>query len=163
MLTLIAPLCEAVARGVQVTLLIKPSHAQDVDWRWAQQNLWRPLKDCGVLIHEYRDDMHEKFVVIDGNITYQGSLNPGSHKDTTESSLRIVGQGPAEVILNLYHPDRGASAAAKEVRITRPISAARLGGEHEALQGGVSTESIRWESRAPTGPCTPPDSLFGET
>lgn len=156
--SLMKPLCEAVARGATVTLLIKPEHA---GWTWAQRDLWKPLRDCGVEVVERHDSMHEKFVVIDDNITYQGSLNPGSHKDTTESSLRLEGPGPARVIRDLYHPASGSPAAAKEVRTTRPIGTARIELPDGAnFSGGAWTEGLRWESRDPGGPYTPPDEVF---
>lgn len=156
--SLMKPLCEAVARGATVTLLIKPEQGR---WPWAHRDLWKPLTDRGVEVIERHDSMHEKFVVIDDNITYQGSLNPGSHKDTTESSLRLEGPGPARVIRDLYHPASGSPAAAKEVRTTRPIGTAKIALPNGSnVSGGVLIEGVRWESRDPDDPYMPPDEVF---
>jgi hypothetical protein len=105
---LVGPLSSAAARGVEVIVLTKPELEKD---EWADRQFWTPLRDSGVRVARRTNHMHEKLVTIDGKIAYHGSLNPGSHKDTTESSLRIESRSLTTALATKYHPDSGLGAA----------------------------------------------------
>ncbi len=102
---LVHSLVAARGRGVTVTILVRP---QDATKAWVQQFL-RPLRAVGVAIVEGTDSMHEKVVVVDRHVAYHGSLNPLSHRDTTESVMRFTCPPIAESLYVLYHPSVGQS------------------------------------------------------
>lgn len=94
-------------RGVAVTVLVRPQYAAKAS---AQQYL-DPLRAAGVEIVERTNRMHEKVVVVDHHVAYHGSLNPLSHKSTTESMMRFACPPIAESLYVLYHPTAGQSFA----------------------------------------------------
>lgn len=55
--------------------------------------------------------MHEKIVVVDQQVAYHGSLNPLSHKFTTESMMRFACPPIAESLYLLYQPAAGQTFA----------------------------------------------------
>lgn len=86
---LVTPFLAAAQRGVAITLLVKPETDSDDPLKgWAGRVFWPRLREGGVEVTHMSDRMHEKIVVIDDSIAYHGSLNPISHKNTTESILR---------------------------------------------------------------------------
>ena len=94
-------------RGVTVTVLVRPQYAAKAS---AQQYL-DPLRAAGVEIVERTNRMHEKVVVVDQHVAYHGSLNPLSHKFTSESMMRFACPPIAESLYVLYHPAAGQSFA----------------------------------------------------
>lgn len=52
------------------------------------QELIADIRELGVVV-DLRTSMHEKFAIIDNTILWHGSLNILSHRDTSESMLRI--------------------------------------------------------------------------
>ena len=146
----LSPILEAASkRGVEVTLLVKPETDSDDPLKgWAGREHWPRLREAGVNVEHRTDQMHEKIVVIDDNVAYHGSLNPISHKNTSESVLRLEGPGPARTLRHLYTPGTGQSAASREEVITRPYRG-----------GGIMRAGTRWESRAP-GASQPPNGIF---
>ena len=100
-------LVAASARGVAVTVLVRPQYAAKAS---ALGHLDQ-LRAAGVAIVERTNRMHEKVVVVDRQVAYHGSLNPLSHKATTESVMRFACPPIAESLYVLYHPSVGQSFA----------------------------------------------------
>lgn len=100
------PLQAAARAGVDVLVLTRPSydgpkHAPLLD----------PLRQAGIRVEHRTNHMHEKIVVIDRSVAYHGSLNPLSHRSTTESITRFACTPIAEALDILYHPHIGQAFA----------------------------------------------------
>jgi hypothetical protein len=72
----------AVERGVEVWVITKPLEERDSD-RAAYAETEQGLRNWGVRVVHKRG-MHEKLVIIDGEVLWQGSLNPLSFSSTQE-------------------------------------------------------------------------------
>jgi hypothetical protein len=63
-------------------------------------------KDCAELVRQlggkviFRSGTHEKAIIMDEVISYYGSLNPLSHRDTKETMFRIVDRAFAKTLLD---------------------------------------------------------------
>jgi hypothetical protein len=82
------PLRAALARGVRVRVLTRPSEEFGGGSTDEVTELVRGLRDLGIVV-DLRARMHEKIAIVDGRILWHGSLNILSHRDTHESMLRI--------------------------------------------------------------------------
>jgi len=78
----IDPLRIAIARGVRVRVLTRPPEDPPGN------RLVDALRTLGVSVI-LRARMHEKIAILDRRILWHGSLNIMSHRDTSESMLRI--------------------------------------------------------------------------
>ncbi|MGH2506813.1 MAG: AAA domain-containing protein [Ktedonobacteraceae bacterium] len=88
-------------RGLQIHVIYSAKRASDSDKaKEASISLVRILQDAHVTVH-YRTEMHEKFVFIDKDIMYYGSLNVLSHAGTTEHMSRC--QSPSMVSEHKKH------------------------------------------------------------
>lgn len=90
----------AVARGVAVRVLCKPpgefggGSTEDV------AAVLQRLREGGIAV-DLRAKMHEKIAILDGDILWHGSLNVLSHRNTTESMLRIRAPGVCQELAKL--------------------------------------------------------------
>ncbi|MFQ6024206.1 MAG: AAA domain-containing protein [Acidiferrobacterales bacterium] len=81
-------LAAKVNQGVCVRLVTRPPENQGGTFERNLEQLLRVIMDCGVIV-DLRQDMHEKFAIIDNTVLWHGSLNILSHRDTKENVLRI--------------------------------------------------------------------------
>lgn len=102
------PLQAAARAGVDVLVLTRPSFD-----RAKHVPLLDPLRQAGIRVEHRTNHMHEKIVVIDRTVAYHGSLNPLSHRSTTESITRFACSPIAEALDILYHPDIGQAFAGR--------------------------------------------------
>lgn len=72
-------------KGISIIIFTRPLDESEA-WDIEAANI---VKSAGIVL-SYRSEMHEKAVIIDEKILYHGSLNILSHRDTTESMLRII-------------------------------------------------------------------------
>lgn len=72
----------AVERGVEVWVVTKPLEERDRD-RSLYRQIEQGLRSWGVAVAHKRH-MHEKLVLVDDDVLWQGSLNPLSHSATQE-------------------------------------------------------------------------------
>jgi len=77
-----------VAQGVHIRLVTRPPGNQGGVLEDGLQELIAGILRLGVGV-DLRASMHEKFAIIDNAILWHGSLNILSHRDTSESMLRI--------------------------------------------------------------------------
>ena len=78
----------AIKRGVSVHVFTKPPEATKALFD-DPQTLVDALRSMGITV-SYRNGMHEKIAIIDGEILWHGSLNILSHGKALESMLRIA-------------------------------------------------------------------------
>ncbi len=109
----------AVARGVAVRVLCKPPEefagASTAEVTSALQR----LRSQGIAV-DLRAKMHEKIAIIDGDVLWHGSMNVLSHRNTTESMLRIRAPGVCQELAKLITGLRGDAAAASLERAENP-------------------------------------------
>jgi AAA domain/PLD-like domain len=77
-----------VANGVRVKIFTRPPEQQSPSMADGAREAIESLKSAGADV-ELRMRAHEKLVFIDDAITYSGSLNVLSHRDTSEQMLRL--------------------------------------------------------------------------
>jgi hypothetical protein len=87
----LGPLREAIERGVKVRIVLRPFSGSASSTQVGLQQRIDLLRSIGCVVDE-RVGMHEKVAIIDGRVLWHGSLNILSHRDTTESMLRIPGE-----------------------------------------------------------------------
>jgi len=61
------------------------------------------IRELGITV-DFRSDMHEKFAIIDGRILWHGSLNILSHRNTSESMLRIPSEAACVQLTRFFLP-----------------------------------------------------------
>lgn len=82
---------EMVRRGVAINLYTKPSDEQSDNMEVESENVIRNLRDRGVAVTTI-SKMHQKVVIIDNEICWEGSLNILSHRNSLEHMRRITGR-----------------------------------------------------------------------
>lgn len=82
---------EAVAKGKRIKIVTKTLANRSADKRDDYRRWETQLRDIGVTI-QYKNDMHEKLILVDSNIVWIGSLNVLSYTGRTgEIMMRYVG------------------------------------------------------------------------
>jgi ssDNA-binding Zn-finger/Zn-ribbon topoisomerase 1 len=81
-----------ITEGVRVRLVVRPPGDQGGVLEHGLPELIESLRRIGVVVDE-RARMHEKLAFIDGKTLWHGSLNILSHRDTSESMLRVESPG----------------------------------------------------------------------
>jgi len=89
------PLRVKVEEGVAVRVVTRPPKEQGPGMEAAARQVIQDLMRLGVTV-DLRKSLHEKVAVIDGHIMWHGSLNIFSHRDSTESMMRIPGPETCE-------------------------------------------------------------------
>ncbi len=101
---------EMVRRGVAINLYTKPIEEQSDNMEVESENVIRNLRDRGVAVTTI-SKMHQKVVIIDNEICWEGSLNILSHRNSLEHMRRITGrQLCTEVRHNLRLTQTGRDA-----------------------------------------------------
>lgn len=91
----------AIDRGVRVRIVLRPYTNGDSTTQPGLPARIARLRALGCVVDE-RENMHEKVAIIDGVVLWHGSFNILSHRDTSESMLRITGANAArELALQL--------------------------------------------------------------
>jgi hypothetical protein len=106
--TLIPSMSEAVRRKITVTVITREPKAylddKSPEKRSADEGIGT-LRSLGATVKfapEKPMPLHQKIAVIDGKILWHGSLNILSHRDTTESMLRLEGdRAPIQLLRDL--------------------------------------------------------------
>jgi len=93
----------AVARGVRVRVVTRPVGQFGGGGTEDVTELVRGLRQIGVAV-DLRAAMHEKVAILDGRILWHGSLNILSHRDTSESMLRLESRAACEQIGRFLAP-----------------------------------------------------------
>jgi cardiolipin synthase A/B len=128
----IESLCDARARGVEVTIVVPgPYHDQPIVRR-ASRHTWKKLLACGVAIHEYQPTMiHAKTMVVDGTLSLVGSINldPRSFALNAECGVVVADKGFGEGMERVFAADLAKSrrvdarTIASLDRVTRMVDA----------------------------------------
>jgi ssDNA-binding Zn-finger/Zn-ribbon topoisomerase 1 len=93
----VEPLRAAMARGVAVRVVTRPPKDAGGSPAEEMAEIIRGLRQLGVIV-DLRARMHEKFAILDNRVLWHGSLNILSHRDTSESMLRIESPAACEQI-----------------------------------------------------------------
>lgn len=95
-------------KGVEVNVYTKPLHEQNDNW--AREGV-EALKKYTNLKVFYREEMHEKAVIIDDKVTYFGSLNPLSQNNSKELMLKTTDKSFAVGIMKYVEMIRDARSS----------------------------------------------------
>lgn len=96
----------AVARGVRVRVVTRPAEEFGGGGTEEVTELVRGLRQIGVAV-DLRARMHEKAAILDGRILWHGSLNIFSHRDTSESMLRLESAAACQQLARFLAPPAG--------------------------------------------------------
>lgn len=96
----------AVARGVRVRVVTRPAEEFGGGGTEEVTELVRGLRQIGVVV-DLRARMHEKVAILDGRILWHGSLNILSHRDTSESMLRLESAAACQQLGRFLSPPAG--------------------------------------------------------
>lgn len=90
-----------IAKGVEVTIYTRPKNQQSGEMVNQSDTVIEHLSNIGVKVIE-RSKMHQKVAIIDNKISWAGSLNILSHRDSGEQMHRFEGSDTIlEIIKNL--------------------------------------------------------------
>jgi cardiolipin synthase len=123
-------LVEAVARGVDVRVLVPGRHIDVPIVRMASRFHYGELLDGGVRMYEYRPTMmHNKVMVVDRVWTTIGSINfvNRSMKKNAEANIAIYDRGFAEAVEKMILADIEKSELITKARWKKRGLLARLG------------------------------------
>ena len=123
-------LVDAVARGVDVRVLVPGRHADVPIVRMASRFHYGELLDGGVKIYEYRPTMmHNKVMVVDGIWSTIGSINfvNRSMKKQAEANVAIYDRAFAELVEKTIAADLEKSEEFTKARWKKRGLLARLG------------------------------------
>lgn len=96
----------AIARGVHVRVVTRPAEEVRGGGTSEVTELVRGLRQMGVAV-DLRARMHEKIAMLDGRVLWHGSLNILSHRDTSESMLRLESAAACQQLRRFLAPPAG--------------------------------------------------------
>ncbi|GAB4222352.1 MAG: AAA domain-containing protein [Acidobacteriota bacterium] len=96
----------AVARGVRVRVVTRPLQELGGGETAEMAKLIRGLRELGVSV-DLRARMHEKLAILDRRVLWHGSLNILSHRDTSESMLRLESPAACRQLGRFLSPPAG--------------------------------------------------------
>jgi len=96
----------AIARGAAVRVVSRPPGDQGEILDEGATDVIAALRKLGVSV-DLHARMHQKIAMIDGKVLWHGSLNILSHRDTSESMLRIPGSAACEQVVRLVSTPLG--------------------------------------------------------
>jgi len=105
-----------VAEGVCIRLVTRPLGNEGGILEEGLQELIADILRLGVVV-DLRSSMHEKFAIIDNAILWHGSLNILSHRDTSESMLRIPSSAACSQMARFVTSSAGRRRGAEEEEV----------------------------------------------
>ena len=93
----------ALIRGVRVRVVTRPEAEFGGGGTEEVTELVRGLRVLGVTV-DLRARMHEKAAILDGRLLWHGSLNILSHRDTSESMLRLASPAACQELARFLSP-----------------------------------------------------------
>ena len=91
---------QRISEGVTIRLVTRPPGDQGGILENGLAENIDDISKTGVSV-DFRARMHEKFAVIDGTILWHGSLNIFSHRNTSESMIRLLSPSTCEQLAAL--------------------------------------------------------------
>ena len=107
------------AKGIEVNIYTKPLCEQNDNWAREGVEVLKKFSNIKVF---YREEMHEKAVIIDDKITFFGSLNPLSQNNSKELMLKAIDNNFSTGIMKYVEMIRDARESSSEDRNTGKIS-----------------------------------------
>ena len=143
--------------GCKIRVVTRPPKGHGDIGAQSVATLITALRSMGVAV-DIREDMHEKVAVIDDAIVWHGSLNILSHRDTSESMLRIPSADFAAQLGELLAatPHHREKAAGPPATAENPVCS-KCGGATIRKTGGsgvLFTCSV-CDGNSSAGPRTP--------
>lgn len=107
------------SKGIEVSIYTKPLSEQNDNWAREGVNVLKNFSNIKVF---YREEMHEKAVIIDDKITFFGSLNPLSQNNSKELMLKAIDNNFSIGIMKYVEMIRDARESSSEDRNIGKIS-----------------------------------------
>lgn len=108
-----------IGQGVKVRLVTRPPGAQGGVLEEGLAELINQIRALGVVV-DLREKLHEKIAVIDNRILWHGSLNIFSHRDTSESMMRLCSEAACQQTIRFISvPVRGRNSKDEEFDIAK--------------------------------------------
>ena len=93
----------ALSKKVKIFIITRITSDHDGAMKFAAENETVRLHEMGIIILPFMGKIHEKFAVIDRKISWFGSLNILSQKESREMMFKCEGEGMAKVLLNFIN------------------------------------------------------------
>ena len=93
-----------IVAGIEVIVYTRSVNEHEKDYQKKARELIDQLRREGVIVR-IRKQMHEKVILIDDSLVWQGSLNLLSHKATTEQMQRMVSEKIQKEVAKLLDLD----------------------------------------------------------
>lgn len=105
---------ERIQAGVAIIVYTIPLNEHTPSYQATARGALRTLQQQGIIIRT-RPKNHEKLLLIDDDLAWQGSLNLLSHKDTSEHMQRVVGKTAQKSLLAVIDTDNSTELAPEEL------------------------------------------------
>lgn len=126
---------QLIDKNVKIIVYTKPYEEEFSDRHFESIKY---LNSIGLTL-EYLKGIHSKFIGIDDNICYSGSLNPLSHNCTRETMIRFKGKGCVDAFLQQIRRASSPSRTPPE-RTRNSLSDNELKKALEGLRGRIAGE-----------------------
>ena len=90
-----------IGKGVDIRIYTRPVNQQVSEIVSQSEIVVRQLRSIGVNVIERRN-MHQKVAILDNDVTWEGSLNILSHRDSGEQMRRFIGESTVDVRSTMY-------------------------------------------------------------
>jgi hypothetical protein len=143
---------DAVQRGVNVTVFVRGDHDQTMRHPTAQAWLRRLTETVPRVVRVH--DMHQKIVIIDERVVFQGSLNRLSHHRTRDVMVVQQGQHFARKLLGHEHAHQFAHPPTVCGRCAQPtVELFRSGSRRldDSWFWRCSVAQCEWKQEVPLG------------
>ena len=102
---MLAHFYEILKKQVQITIITRPADQYKEDRRPPLKNLFTSIKTAGLRL-VIRPNIHQKFAIIDNQITWYGSINLLSFGYSEESIMRLESSSIARELIESIAMDQ---------------------------------------------------------
>jgi superfamily I DNA and/or RNA helicase/ssDNA-binding Zn-finger/Zn-ribbon topoisomerase 1 len=94
------------ARNINIFIITRNTEDHTSSMRAQANTEFKKMEEIGIVILPFKGNMHRKLAVIDRNITWEGSLNILSQRESQEFMRRFVGPQTANQLIALFKWDK---------------------------------------------------------
>lgn len=144
-----------VEQGIKLEVVTRPPHQQGTLDKNNVEKMLNYLEQVGVKV-KCESSMHQKVIVIDGQVVWFGSLNPLSHRNTRELMFRVANEDFTKQVMQecgLKPPDEEGkyTASAIDISMIPPRLCSKCGRTMTVVPRGRFGPFYRCDSCNSTG------------
>jgi hypothetical protein len=94
------------ARNVNIFIITRNTEEHGSSMKAQANAEFKKMEGMGIIVLPFKGNMHRKLAVIDRNISWEGSLNILSQRESQEFMRRFVGSQTANQIMSLFKWDK---------------------------------------------------------